>query len=102
MNNKSQFDIKIRIISRKDTNSRHKILTNLSTFEFIVIITYVACFIILSIIIKITSHVFLVYKFLAENISVIKFNITMWNEITLFDNIEDNFLYGLWWYTHTL
>ena len=82
-------------MSRKDTNSRYKILTSLSTFKFIVIIIYVACFIILSIIIKITSHVFFIYESLAKSMFVIKFNIIMWNEITSFDNIENNFLYGL-------
>ena len=86
---------------RKNINSRHKILISLSIFKFIVIITYVACFIILSIMIKITSHVFLIYESLAESISIMKSNITMWNEITLFDDIEDNFLYGLWWYIRT-
>ena len=56
---------------------------------------YVACFVILLIIIKITTHVFFVYESLAESIFVMKFNVIMWNEITLFDDIKDNFLYGL-------
>ena len=80
---------------RKNTNSRHKILINSSIFKFIVITIYVACFVILSIIIKITSHVFFVYESLAESIFVIKFNVTMGNEITSFDDIENNFLYDL-------
>ena len=62
---------------RKNTNSRYKISINSSIFKFIVIIIYVTCFVILLIIIKITSHVFFVYKSLAEGIFIIKLNVIM-------------------------
>ena len=64
-------------MSHKNMNSRYKILINLSTFKFIMITTYVTCFVILLIIIKIISHVFFVYKSFAEGIFVIKFNVTV-------------------------
>ena len=52
------------------------------------IVIYIACFINLSIKIKTKLQILLIYKSLANNKFVMKFNITIWNEFTSLDDID--------------
>ena len=53
INNKSRFEIKLRIIFRNNINFHYIILISLLIFKFFIIIIYIACFINLFIKIKI-------------------------------------------------
>ena len=75
INNKSRFEIKLRIMLYNDTNFRYKILISLLIFKSFMIVIYVACFVNLFINIKIISQILLMYEFLADDRFVIKFNI---------------------------
>ena len=77
MNSEFRFKIKFRIMLYNNINFRYIILTSSLIFKSFIIIIYVAYFVNLFIKIKTKSQILLIYKFLANDKFIIKFNITI-------------------------
>ena len=101
VNNKFLFEIISRIMSWCDINSRQSNFAKFFAFKFLIVAMYVACFVNLFINIRIASLILLMYKFLVDDILIMKFMIIIWNKSSSFDEIKLNSSYDLWWWIYT-